>query len=132
MANDSGGDVHPSPSPSSSLKPQIVKISQNLLLMLHLMPLSRLAENIPAHQAAKEEPGARCCTAPFLLSPGVHLWCGRLAGSSHHTRCREKAMKASFSQDSQAISGRWLMVINGKRRFSLFRVSQQPAAADED
>ena len=46
---------------------------------------------------------------------------------SHHTRCREKAMKASFSQDSQAISGQWLMVINGKWRFSLSSVSQEAA-----
>ena len=57
--------------------------------------------------------------SPFLLSPEIHLWCGWQAGS-HHTRCREKAVKASFSQDSQAISGRWLMVINGKWRFSLW------------
>ena len=50
-ANDSAGDVHPSPgSPSSSLKPQIVEISQNLLLML--LPN---AFSLPAGQKSTSE-----------------------------------------------------------------------------
>ena len=50
--------------------------------------------------------------SPLVREPG--------SVAHSHTRCREKAMKASFSQDSQAISGRWLMVINGKWPFSLW------------
>ena len=104
-ANDSAGDVHPSPgSSSSSLKPQIVEISQNLLLML--LPN---AFSLPAGQKSTSEitllfwrrdEDARSQTISPVTSsrPGRP---GRHGRPRDHEWCREKAMKASFSQDSQ-------------------------------
>ena len=95
-----------------------------------LLPAEIYLPAISSGSLAPKESGAWMLHhSPFLLSPEIHLWCGWQAGS-HHTRCREKAVKASFSQDSQAISGRWLMVINGKWRFSLWTFTA--AATDED
>ena len=77
-----------------------------------------------------KDPGVRCCTTHHFSCHQKFTSGAAGTTGSHHTRCREKAMKASFSQDSQAISGRWLMVINGKWRFSLWTFTA--AATDED
>ena len=80
------------------------------------------------HDAAPQQRILVRDAAPHTISPVTRNSPLVRLAASHHTRGREKAMKASFSQDSQAISGRWLMVINGKRRFSLWTFT----AADED
>ena len=84
-----------------SLKPQIVEISQNLLLML--LPN---AFSLPAGQKSTSEitllfwrrdEDARSQT----ISPVTSSRPGRHGRPRDHEWCREKAMKASFSQDSQ-------------------------------
>ena len=93
---------HPSPSPSSGLKPQIVEISQNLLLMLlpnafSLPAGQKSTSEIPLLFWRRGDEDARSQT----ISPVTSSRPGRHGRPRDHEWCREKAMKASFSQDSQ-------------------------------